>query len=479
MNYLCYDRAAAGEYDAWAQLGNPNWDWNTMIAAMTKSENFTGNDQDVHGYTGPIKNTYNRVIFPVLNTWQPTVSKLGVNVNDGSNMGGKPIGVMFQPTNIDVTRHTRSYSANSYLPLAGKNLVVKTNTQVANVVFQKCGPAYEATGVKLSDGTIINARKEVVLSAGSVQSPGLLENSGIGQGPVLQAARVKQIIDLPGVGENYQDHIRVSNTYRLKEGVESYDNLIYDNKGANATGEFQKWLNGERSLYEYTSAAYGFMNWDQIGADSKAQVMAAATADIGSSPNVIDKLKLQFLNDASIPDIELIMEANYVGAAGYPGGRFVTLFSTVMHALSRGSVHIDPANPQGKPVIDPKFLSHEHDLRAIVEASKFSRRIAQTEPMASMFEVETEPGLAIQDDDAWRQWATKSVDSFYHPVGTCAMLPRKDGGVVDANLKVYGTTNLRVVDNSIIPAILSAHIQTAAYGIAEVAAARIIADARP
>lgn len=480
MNYLCYDRAAAGEYDAWAKLGSAGWNWDTMIAAMTASENFTGSDADTHGYSGPIRNTYNRVVYPVLNTWQPTVSQLGVNVNDGSNMGGKPIGVMFQPTNIDVTHRTRSYSANSYLPLAGKNLVVKTDTQVAKVVFQKCGKEFQATGVELADGTIISSNKEVILSAGSIQSPGLLENSGIGQSAVLKAAGVTPVVDLPGVGENYQDHIRVSNTYRLKAGLESFDDLIYASSGANATGELQKWIDGKRSLYEYTTSAYSFLNWDQIGNSSKTQVLAAAKADVGSSMNVIDKQKLAYLQDSSIPSVEYIMEANYVGAAGYSGGNFVTIFSTVMHALSRGSVHINPADPSGKPVIDPKYLSKDHDVRAIVEAAKFARKIASTEPMNSWFEAETEPGpsVASEDDDAWKKFAVSTVNSFYHPVGTCALLPRKDGGVVDADLKVYGTSNLRVVDNSIIPVILSAHIQTAAYGIAEIAAGKIIAAAK-
>ncbi|KAG7153126.1 GMC oxidoreductase family protein Mala s like [Verticillium longisporum] len=148
-----------------------------------------------------------------------------------------------------------------------------------------------------------------------------------------------------------------------------------------------------------------------------------------------------------------------------------------MHPFSRGSVHIDPQSPLGKPIIDPKFLSNEYDLTALVEGAKFSRRIAETASIKATWEAETEPGPDVQTDEQWRAFAKKTMGSFYHPVGTCAMLPRKDGGVVDAELRVYGTTGLRVVDNSIIPIIPSAHIQTAAYGIAEVAAAKIIASA--
>ncbi|KAK4148747.1 hypothetical protein C8A00DRAFT_38667 [Chaetomidium leptoderma] len=476
MNYLCYDRASAPEYEAWGELGNRGWGWNSMIDAMTKSEKFTGTDNDRHGYTGPIRNYYNRVLYPLLESWQPAVSKLGVNVNDHNSMGGEPIGVMFQPTNIDTTKNTRSYSASSYLPLAGSNLLVKTNTHVAKVNMAKCrGSVYQATGVTLSSGQIITAEKEVILSAGAIQSPGLLELSGVGQPEVLNAAGVKPLVKLAGVGENYQDHIRVSNTYQLKDGIDSFDNLIFDNAGANATGEMQKWLDGKRSLYEYTTAAYGFMNWQQLSLDK--QMKSLARRIFGSSANVIDAKKLQYLDNSKVPSVEYVYEANFVGAFGYTGGKFITLISTVMHPFSRGSVHIDPQSPHGKPVIDPKYMSNEYDRKALIEAGKFARRIANTEPMKSLWKAETEPGKDVQSDEQWLAFARKTMGSFYHPIGTCAMLPRENGGVVDAELRVYGTANLRVVDNSIIPIIPSAHIQTAAYGIAEIAAAKIISNA--
>ncbi|KAJ0303806.1 hypothetical protein COL516b_006245 [Colletotrichum fioriniae] len=479
MNYLCYDRAAAAEYEAWGEMGSEGWSWDVMIEAMTKSENFTGSDKDPRGRSGPIRNTYNRVVYDVLNTWQPAGTELGLPMNEEGNMHGNPIGIMFQGTNIDNTDYSRSYSANSYLPLAGSNLEVRTNAQVVKVNLNKTyGNDYTATGVTLADGTVVNAVKEVILSAGSIQSPGLLELSGIGQTAVLKAAGVEPLIDLPGVGENYQDHIRTSNVYRLKDEFDSFDALIFDSSGANATAELQKWIDGEVSLYDYTTAAYGFLNWGQIDQPAQAEIIALAEAEFGNSSNPIDKKKLEFLKDDSVPDYELIFDANYVGAAGYPGsGKFITIFSTVMHAFSRGNVHIDPANPTGKPIIDPEFLSNEHDIKAAVEGAKFARKIAEAGPLKAVWEVETEPGPDVLTDDQFREFAVNTVTSFYHPVGTCSLLPKAEGGVVDADLRVYGTQNLRVVDNSIVPIIVSGHIQTAAYGIAEVAAAKIIASA--
>ncbi|XEU94879.1 hypothetical protein FSHL1_000163 [Fusarium sambucinum] len=477
MNFLCYDRAASAEYDAWSELGNPGWNWDTMIHGMKKSENFTGNDGDVHGRDGPISSTYNRIVPDVLKPWQSTVNKLGVPINDGGSLGGKPVGVMFQPTNIDVTNYTRSYSANSYLSKAGSNLKVKTSAHVAKVLFSSDkSKDLVATGVALQDGSTIKARKEVILSAGSVQSPGLLEMSGIGQTSVLSKSGIKKLLDLPGVGENYQDHLRTSNTYILKGGYESFDQFIFDAQGTAAAEQFNLWLKNKKSWYDYTSSAYAFLNWAQVSDKVQKDINKLAKDRFAKNGTVVDKKKLEYLRDPSIPQLELLLEANYVGAQGYPsaGGNFITIFSTVMHPMSRGSVHINGKDPNGKPVIDLNYLNNEHDIQALIEGAKYARKVAFTEPLRSVWTTEFEPGLGTRTDKQLRDWVVKTVNSFYHPIGTCAMLPKKDGGVVDSNLKVYGTKNLRIVDASIIPVQLSGHIQTAVYGIAETAAQKII-----
>ncbi|KAK2057413.1 GMC oxidoreductase, partial [Colletotrichum caudatum] len=490
MNYLCYDRASAAEYDAWAELGSEGWTWAAMLDAMTRSENFTGADRDPRGRAGPVRNTYNRVVYDVLRAWLPAARELGLPVNERGNMHGSPIGLMFQGTNIDDRDYRRSYSANSYLPLAGPNLEVRTGTRVARVNLASSGcrhdhdhdhdqsQSHTATGVTLDDGTVVHAAAEVILSAGSIQSPGLLELSGIGQPGVIRAAGVAPVIDLPGVGENYQDHVRTSNNYLLRDALDSFDALVFDAAGANATGELRKWADGSPSLYDYTTAAYGFLDWRHVGGGARDAVAALARAELGNSTHPVDRRKLALLDDPSVPDLELLLDPNYVGAAGYPGsGKYLAVISTVMHPLARGSVHVDPADPAGAPVIDPGFLSSEHDVRAAAEGVRFARRVAETAALRGAWEAELEPGPAAQTDDDLRRFVVDNAMSFYHPVGTCALLPRADGGVVGADLRVYGTTNLRVVDCSVIPVIVSGHIQTAAYGIAEVAADKIIADA--
>lgn len=222
MNYMVWNRAAESEYDVWETLGNPGWNWTTMAASMAKSENFTGVDSPDYGHyergtTGPIHNVINRIRSEQTLAWVPTMEGLGLDHNLES-LGGQPLGAMLQPGSYNPDDYSRSYSANSYIPQAGSNLRVLVSTRVAKINFEdlstwrnvttrrKRSSQHElvANGVTLEDGTVIKAEKEVILSAGALQSPGLLELSGIGQKAVLDAAGIKQILELPGVGENLQ-----------------------------------------------------------------------------------------------------------------------------------------------------------------------------------------------------------------------------------------------------------------------------------
>ncbi|KAM0350619.1 hypothetical protein ACHAPU_003105 [Fusarium lateritium] len=489
LNLMTYDRAAAVEYDSWEALGNPGWNWKTMIKAMTKAETFTGKNTDTYGSkgvgdSGPIQAVVNRIIPKHQETWIPTLNKLGVRKNLES-LGGDPLGVMYQPSSIDPTNYNRSYSANAYTEISGPNLEILADTTVTkiNMTVPSGKKKSVATGVTLQDGTYIGARREVIISAGSVQSPGLLEQSGIGSKSVLEAAGIKQLIDLPGVGENLQDHLRVMNSYQLKKEYTSFDALR--SNATFATEQLALWNAGERSLYDYTGSAYTFSTWKQaLGSDAKIVSLAKQAA--GKDASKVDQKKLAFLKDPSVPQIEVIFSDGYTGVKGYPsstsplfGEGFVTLIAVVMHPLSRGSIHINPSNPSGKPLIDPNYLSNAHDVEAVTQAVKYSRKIATTEPMRSIWENEYEPGLdTVKTDDQVKAYALATTLSIFHPVGTCAMLPRSDGGVVDSKLMVYGTENLRVVDASIIPLLISAHIQTAVYGIAEIAAELIIKAAK-
>ncbi|CAI4212284.1 unnamed protein product [Parascedosporium putredinis] len=473
LNLMSYDRAAAAEYDAWEELGNPGWNWDTMIEAMMRSETFTGKNTDTYGSagvgdSGPVQAVVNRYIPEQQETFIPALGALGVSPNLES-LAGDPLGVMYQPSSIEPEAWVRSYSANAYLPIAGSNLRVRTDTTVAkvNLASGKTEQTKKrATGVTLADGTVIRASKEVVLSAGAIQSPVLLELSGIGAADVLSAAGIEQVVDLPGVGENLQDHLRIQTSYHLKPGYISFDNIR-----ANATYAAEQlalYNAGERSAYMYTGSGYAFLTWDQVVADEGAELKTLAQAVAAADDHPVTQKKVAFLDDATVPQPLF-------------GTQLFTLIAALMHPLARGSLHINPANPSptANPIINPRFYENEHDLRAVVEAVKYTRKAAATEPMASLWETPYDPAEVEGpgSDEEWTSFAQRTSLSIFHPVGTCSMLPKADGGVVDPTLKVYGTENLRVVDASIIPLLISAHIQTAVYGIAEIAADIIIADA--
>lgn len=489
LNLMSWDRASAPEYDAWADLGNPGWGWPSMITAMKKVETFTPSPHYGStgvGTSGPIKTVINRVIPAQQDSWIPTLNSLGVPLNLES-LGGNPLGVMYQPSNIDSAIYNRSYAANGYIPTAGSNLRILTGTRVAKINLKKHGPKKPqvATGVTLQDGTIIKAREEVVISAGSIQSPGLLELSGIGRRSALDAAAISQVIDLPGVGENLQDHIRIQTSYQLKDNFTSFD--ILRSNTTFADEQLRLWRAGEISLYDYTGSGYTFMNWATAGSNN-SHLLSLARQAAGSSPSPADSKKLAFLSNPAVPQLEVIFSDGYTGVKGYPaagtplfGKGFITLIAAVMHPLSRGSVHIQSSNLTVAPTINPNYLSNEYDIQAAIEAVKYTRKIANTAPMSSVWTAEYEPGVAAvpntgSNDAQWRDFVLNTTLSIFHPVGTCAMLPQNQGGVVSPALVVYGTENLRVVDASVMPVLVSGHIQTAVYGIAEKAAELMIED---
>lgn len=490
LNFMSHNRAAAAEYDAWQHLfGNEGWGWESMIAAMMKAENFTGVNSEHYGSegvgtSGPVQAVINRRIPEKQEAWIPTLNKLGIEWNRES-LGGDVNGVMYQPSSIDSRDWVRSYSATAYPPLAGSNLNIWTDTRAAkiNVASGEHQQDARATGVTLADGTVVNARHEVIISAGALLSPGLLEVSGIGKSGVLSDAGVTQIVDLPGVGENLQDHIRASVTYQLKEGITSMDILKFNQTYADE--QLALYRQGEESLYDYTGSAYLFANWAQtvgLEIDEKLKQLAHSNSNT-SFPATL--AKLEWMDNPDVPQLEIIFSDVYNGPRGYPangtelfGESFFTFLCCVMHPLSRGSVHITSPNIEDKPLVDPNYLSHEYDVAAMVQILKYARKIGQTSPLSDChIGSDYEPGPEVQTDEELEAYVRNTTTSISHPLGTAAMLPREDGGVVDHKLRVYGTQNLRVVDASVIPVLISAHICTAVYGIAEIAAGLIIGEA--
>ena len=480
LNLLIWDRANEAEYDGWAEVGNPDWGWATMQAAMEKAENFSSYDRPdytgtEYGTEGPINAVVNKFMPEHQDTWLPTFDNLNI-VRNTDWLGGDNLGSAFHSSTIDPSNYTRSYSAVEYLPRGGPNLKWITNAEVAKVNMEKKKGKYYATGVTLLNGHVITAEKEVIVSGGTLKSPPILEQSGIGNKKILKAAGVKWLIDLPGVGENLQDHQRLQLSYQLKDEYNSFDRLKYDQEYA--AEQRALYDQNELSAYDYAASAYSYQNWSSVlGAEKEQELIATAQRVAGEMNSVVDNKKLAWLSNPSVAEAEFLLSDGYSGNKGYPkqgeplyGKGFTTLFAALMHPLARGSVHINTTDAAAKPVYDPAFVSNEYDMQAMVELAKYLRKIATTEPFASIWVDEYEPGLQVDTDAEWEDFVHNNVNTFYHPVGTCAMLPKKDGGVVDSNLMVYGTENLRVVDASVIPILVSAHPQTGIYGVAERAA---------
>jgi choline dehydrogenase-like flavoprotein len=485
LNLMTWDRGAKADYDAWEQLGNEGWNWENFIAAMEAVETFKPDpryDGGGVGYDGPIHTTINRVIPPHQQGFIPALEGLGVPENKES-LNGDPLGVMTQPSNVRASNYTRSYSP-TYLSIAGPNLHVRTNTTVSKLSICEGDDGLVADGVYIGD-ELIMATQEVILSAGSIQSPQLLELSGIGQEEVITAAGIEHIHSLPGVGENLQDHLRIQTSYYLKDQYTSFDDVRVNT--TLAAEQLSLWRSNEVSLYDYTGSGYTYMTWDQaLGSNGSAR-MAALARESADLTNPVDAKKLEYLTtslNASVPELEVIFSDGYTGVRGVPAvanhtTRFFSLIAVVQHPFSRGSIHITATSPDGKPVIDPNYLSKPYDLQAAKEAAKYNRRIAQTPELRKFWVAEYEPGLdVVQTDEQWLSYARNNTLSIYHPMGTCHMGPLEHGGVVDKDLKVHGVAGLRIVDASVIPIQPSAHIQTMVYGIAEIAAKKIAGEYR-
>jgi choline dehydrogenase-like flavoprotein len=478
LNLMTWDRTTVAELDAWEKLGNKGWNWNSLYPAMLKCETFLPSPaygDEGFGTTGPVRTLINRIFPRHQSTWYPTFNGLGLQTNNES-LNGNNIGVSTQPGNVN-PNYTRSY-APEYLKLAKSNLALKLEARVSKVNFK----GKTAVGVTLEDGTVLNARKEVILSAGSFQTPGLLELSGIGNATLLKSLGISVVKDLPSVGENFQDHIRIQASFQLKPEYPSFDVLKNTTRAA---AELALYNAGQVSLYDYTASGYSYFPWSTVSNDTAAKMRALVEGD-KSLTSPVDKVKKSYLSaplSSSVPQLEVIFSDGYTGLKGYPAadsslfgiGTF-SLIGVVQHPLSKGNVHISSRDINVKPVINPNYLSHPYDLQAATTLAKYLRTIASAQPMRDVWTEEYEPGKAVQTDDDWKKYALANTLSIYHPIGTAALLPEKDGGVVNPDLKVYGIKGLRVVDASIIPLLPSAHLQTLVYGIAEKAADMIIKE---
>ncbi|KAK0549884.1 hypothetical protein OC846_003885 [Tilletia horrida] len=496
LNFLVWDRASSKEYDAWEELGNKGWNWKNMYKYMRKSEAFHAPDagqQDAlnlhptaadYGSKGPIQVSFPKYVSEQVMNWIPALQSLGLSVNNNP-LAGNNVGASLQPSDINPSNSTRSYSAVAYyLPNSARpNLKVFLNSTVTKVNFGKKKDwngnlqAQSVTYVTGNTTKTLKVNREVILSAGVVQSPQILELSGIGNKTILSAAGIETLVDLPAVGENLQDHTYTCAAYELKDGHVTLDSLRNDPSfAAKEKTLYAANGNGKNaSILTETVPSIAYISLKTLLGDANATAMvneaAAYVKTQQSSPYIATLNKqLEFLQKypESIGQMELIGIDGYFASTGAPaaGKNYVTFLAAQQHLFARGSIHINTTNPNGYPVIVPRYYENPFDLDISIAGTQYLRKIAAAEPYASYIAQEVVPGN--QPDFA--QFVRDSSVTEYHHLGTCSMLPRNKGGVVSNKLVVYGTSNVRVADASIIPLHVSAHIQNTVYGVGEFAA---------
>ena len=442
INGMVYVRGQPQDYDVWRQLGNAGWAWSDVLPYFKKSEDHARGGDELHGTGGELRVEGVRVNWEILDAWREAAAQVGIPKTDDYNAGNYEGSAYFDVTQ---RRGLRWSTATAFLkPARGRaNLRIETGAHT-NKVRVAGG---RATGVEYwKDGTLhyAEAKGEVILSAGAIGSPQLLQLSGIGPADLLRGNGVEVLRDLPGVGENLQDHVqprqmfRVSNTVTLNEKANSAVARVM--MGI----EYLLFRTGPLSLGPATLTAF------------------AKTDPSLETPNV-----QYHVVPATYPRLD-------EPPSPFPG---ITASACILRPTSRGYVRIRSADPRANPSIRYNYLATPEDQRVAVDCIKLTRRIMAAPALARFMPEEFLPGAAAQTDDELLEAARNCAGTVYHPVGTCKM-GQDAQAVVDERLRVRGLTGLRVVDASIMPNLVSGNTNAPTIMIAEKAADMIREDGK-
>lgn len=513
MNFSAILYPSKANLDAWAKLGNEGWNGENMAPYFRKFQNFHPPSAEVskslsmdyvnekaQGYGGPVETSFGDGYGPFNEAWVETFKILGYHL-PGDPIEGEKIGAFTNPYSLDPKTKTRGYSASTYYKGAAhrSNLRLLTEASVEKVVLKKSEDgSVTATGVQFvtekGERMTVSAQKEVILSAGSIKSPQILELSGIGGKELLNTHGIPVVIDNPQVGENLQDHPLSSMSFEVADDQLSGD-ILRDPAIFEAVLKlYQETSSGPLSG---TPLSVAYMPLVDInGSLSKAQVQEVLekyldNVEYASFP--AQKLQYQLMRQELLNPKEpsgeymylpLQLNASEKTTMGVlfsktAPGNYVSIVAMINHPFSRGVVHIESADPAKKPFYDPRYLSHPIDLEILARHTQYLEKFVATEPMASLLK---KGGQRIPANaDATTLESAKAITkerliTAFHPSGTCAMMSKELGGVVDAKLIVYGTKNLRVVDASIFPIEPLGNIQATVYAVAEKAADLIKED---
>ncbi len=431
INGLIYIRGQPEDYDAWAAAGNPGWGWSDVLPYFIRSESNARGASACHGADGPLACSDIGARHELIEAIIAGAGELGVPRTDDFNAGVQE-GVGYYQ--LFTRGGWRCSTATGYLRPARSrsNLAVVTGAQATRIVVE----SGRAVGVEYRRGNakqFVRARGEVVLAAGALQSPQLLQLSGIGPGPLLQRFGIPVVRELPGVGENLQDHLQLRLLYRCTKAITTNDDLNSWWRSARIGAQFL--LNRSGPL------AVGI---NQAGLFTRA------------------------LADSARPDIQFhfaTLSADVAGAKPHPFSGF-TFSVCQLRPTSRGYVRLASPDPLAAPSMQPHYLSTEADRRCAIAGIRYARSLAQTRAVAPYVAAEYRPGPQARTDEELLAFARSHGATIFHPSGTCRM-GRDPLAVVDERLAVHGIAGLRVVDCSIMPTLVSGNTAAPVVMIAE------------
>ena len=414
INAMMYVRGHPWDYDRWERLGNDGWSYEDLLPFFKRSEDFEDGTSEFHGEGGPLKITRQDSAVEASRALVEAAEEVGFEYNDDYNAKGQA-GVA--PLHLTADGDQRQSTAVAYLHpvLHRDNLSAETGAHVTEILLEDgraVGVEYELNGTVQT----VNARREVILSAGTIESPKLLMLAGIGPREHLENHGIDCQVELAGVGQNLQDHLQVSVTYACTEEC-TYpprSNIV------------------ENTAFERTSP------------------------------------------DVPAPDIQYILWATPVDAGDSEGSK-LDLIAVLQRPHSRGRITLRSDDPFEHPVIDPTYCSNARDVDTLVQGLKRAREIANASALDGYRGAALSPDETVQSDEGLAEYARQYASTLYHPVGTCKM--GSDAlAVVDGRLRVYGIDGLRVVDASIMPRITSGNTNAPTIVIAERAADLIKED---